>query len=579
MSAVREFQTRVRAHQRSVDRVCDALDTAVPASVTQLQDALASVQRQLRAPPRPRPHDKESSRTSTSQAPGAAITALVAALAIPRELVQIDADAARLGTTTRTRVYAAVCAREPVVAKTWKHPLTPAECAVLCARLARIAAAGVRSAHVLAVRGHTRDAAGQPVCVAQRARAGLPAVWPRSVPAAMDLLAAVAAALAALHAQHIAHANLKPSNVLCDASGSWLLADAWQRRPFIDYSVGVASGASSGSSSSSGKGESTETAPPTREMVYTAPEVRSGAVADPLHHLPGDVYAFGVLVHELLFGPVRTTAPTVPVPPSSTGAVGAEAAALVRDCWAAPEVRPTAAQLCARVAALHAACVLPEPAPAAFWHRHFPGEHEGGLRPRAPWSAITTAIINDCTDAAQPCDPAALEPFRCFLVSQTSESRSEDGKEEMEETVTVEQWRQGYLWFGEWFVPAGEARRAQLAQLFREPWFHGHIARAEALTRLGRPDTAPGAFLVRLSTTRADAPLTLDHRLAAGGTASVRIARNAAHTAYRAPGTPEHPTVARVVDALRKRLGLGAPCPREPPDALLGGSGYAPLFS
>ena len=588
-ATARAAQARVRAHQQRLDRVCDALDTAVPACVSRLQAAVTRTLRQLRACTHAAPKHPRSS-SSSSKAPenededeeDARVARLVAALAIPREHVRIDTDAPLLGASARTRVHVAVCAREPVAAKCWAlgRALTPGEAAVLRRRLACTAAAAARSPHVLAPRGHTCDGAGQPVCIAQLARAALPAAWPRTVPAAAAVLAAVAAALAALHVQRIAHANLKPANVLCDAAGTWRVADAWLRPPFVDPAAPPDAAAA-----------------PTPATVYTAPEVLAGAVADPLRHGPGDVYAFGVLAHELLFGPVRVPAPAAvptvrafvahlaahggapaPLPvgsstssssssSSSSNVLVAEAAALVRDCWAAPEQRPTATQLCARVARLHEACVLPEPAPAAFWHRHFAATvPAGALCDRVAWAAVVGALARDCAAAGvPPCDPAALAALRSVLVEEPCESSNAHGGDGGD--VTVAQWRQGYLWFGEWFAPGEGMRRAQVAQLFGAPWFHGAIGRAEAAERLGRAGTAPGTFLVRLSTTRADAPCTLDHRTPAGAVASVRIACNAARTAYRAPGTPEGPSVAHVVAALCARLRLGTPCPRAlPPD-------------
>ena len=106
---------------------------------------------------------------------------------------------------------------------------------------------------------------------------------------AIDCLASIAAALDHAHARGVLHRDVKPSNVLVDASGSLLLAD---------FGLAKSTAVSS---------ELTATGMVVGTPAYMAPEQAIGRPVD----ARADQYALGVLAFELLTGrtPFRSESP------------------------------------------------------------------------------------------------------------------------------------------------------------------------------------------------------------------------------------------------------------------------------
>jgi serine/threonine-protein kinase len=116
------------------------------------------------------------------------------------------------------------------------------------------------------------------------ARAG---AWP--VARALPLLAQIASALDALHRARVVHRDLKPSNVMIVGEGPA------ERAVVTDFGIAAPLGATSGDDHGLERAGSPS---------YMAPEQRRGQRGVPAT----DVYAFGVLAHELLTG-ARPTSP------------------------------------------------------------------------------------------------------------------------------------------------------------------------------------------------------------------------------------------------------------------------------
>jgi serine/threonine-protein kinase len=95
----------------------------------------------------------------------------------------------------------------------------------------------------------------------------------------IDVLIAVADAMAAVHRAGISHGDIKPENVLLAASGRVVLMDLGLVRAAYEPEAGVVAGTPD----------------------YMAPEVFSGAQLGTERHL-GDVYAFGVLAYRIFAG-------------------------------------------------------------------------------------------------------------------------------------------------------------------------------------------------------------------------------------------------------------------------------------
>jgi serine/threonine protein kinase len=95
----------------------------------------------------------------------------------------------------------------------------------------------------------------------------------------IDMLIAIADALAAVHRAGISHGDIKPDNVLLAASGRVVLMDLGLVRADYEPNRGVVAGTPD----------------------YMAPEIFSGRQAGAERHL-ADVYAFGVLAYRVLSG-------------------------------------------------------------------------------------------------------------------------------------------------------------------------------------------------------------------------------------------------------------------------------------
>ena len=189
--------------------------------------------------------------------------------------------------------------------------------------------------------------------------AGLLASGPLDPADAMDVLAQVAAGLAAAHAAGLVHRDIKPANLLVAGDGQVKITD-----------FGIAHAA--------GSAQLTRTGTMVGTPSYLAPERAAGASAT----AASDLYSLGVVGYECLAGqpPFQGTPMEVvaacqraPVPPLPA-AVPAEVAALVMELTAKdPAARPaSASQVATRGARLRdtlrdsrAATLAARPAPAA----------------------------------------------------------------------------------------------------------------------------------------------------------------------------------------------------------------------
>jgi eukaryotic-like serine/threonine-protein kinase len=195
--------------------------------------------------------------------------------------------------------------------------------------------------------------------VAGPSLAGLLASGPLAPADAMDVLAQVAAGLAAAHAAGLVHRDIKPANLLVAGDGQVKITD-----------FGIAHAA--------GSAQLTRTGTMVGTPSYLAPERAAGASAT----TASDLYSLGVVAYECLAGqpPFQGTPMEVvaacqraPLPPLPA-AVPAEVAALVMELTAKdPAARPAAAsQVATRAARLRdalrdsrAGLLAARPAPAA----------------------------------------------------------------------------------------------------------------------------------------------------------------------------------------------------------------------
>jgi hypothetical protein len=174
----------------------------------------------------------------------------------------------------------------------------------------------------------------------QRARFG-DAAW------ATQVLAQIAAGLAALHARGIVHRDLKPGNVLLDGDVP-RIAD-FGLASLAERTAGAPRGTDSTITAAVGKVALTKAGDIFGTPAYMAPELASGVGdAQP----SSDVFAFGLIAHELLAGRAAFAEP--PLLARLAGRAIAEITCqppIVARCLALePAARPTAAELAAALA-------------------------------------------------------------------------------------------------------------------------------------------------------------------------------------------------------------------------------------
>jgi len=187
-------------------------------------------------------------------------------------------------------------------------------------------------------------------------------------PAAVEVCAQVAEALAAAHRLAIVHRDVTPANIMVTANGAKVL----------DFGIATRVGAPD----EDAEGETFGT------PAYVAPERLDGTPAQPAT----DVYALGVLLYETLTGRVPVPADTwddltralqtgpEPAPPEVPGLPAAVAALCMRCLARDPLARPTAREAAAVLRAAPAPVADP-PGPAA------------PRKPRAVLIGATTAAI------------------------------------------------------------------------------------------------------------------------------------------------------------------------------------------
>src|SRR6266568_1795760 len=197
----------------------------------------------------------------------------------------------------------------------------------------------------------------------------------------LDVVAQVAAGLAAAHAAGVTHRDIKPGNLLVDPSGRVKITD-----------FGIASAA--------GSAPLTRTGTLLGTPAYLAPERLTGASAGPA----SDLYSLGMVAYQCLAGALpftgtavevalaHQTRPLPPLPP----AVPWHVAALVDDLTAKdPAARPgNAYEVAARAAALRAvvdAAPIAPIAPAPPWP-DWPAGHAGAAAALGGVPPILTGI-------------------------------------------------------------------------------------------------------------------------------------------------------------------------------------------
>jgi serine/threonine protein kinase len=165
---------------------------------------------------------------------------------------------------------------------------------------------------------------------------------------AAEIGAAIADALAYVHARGIVHRDIKPSNVLFNAEGDCYLAD---------FGIAVAEGAAHLTDS--------------KEFVGTAAYLAPEQVSDSGPGPAADVYALGLVLLECLTGEPEYTGTDAEVvvarlsrPPRVPGTWGPEWRAVLSAMMAAdPEDRPDAAQCVTLLRALEAGETVPMAVP------------------------------------------------------------------------------------------------------------------------------------------------------------------------------------------------------------------------
>lgn len=146
------------------------------------------------------------------------------------------------------------------------------------AREARLAASS-DSRHLVPILEHGDDYVVMPLYRGGSLAAQLRREGALTVDATADLAAQIAQGLDALHARHVVHRDVKPSNVLLDGTGTAALAD-----------FGLARGADSTQLTRDGQ--------LVGSAHYLAPELIEGQPASNA----SDIYAFGCLLYECVTG-------------------------------------------------------------------------------------------------------------------------------------------------------------------------------------------------------------------------------------------------------------------------------------
>ena len=172
----------------------------------------------------------------------------------------------------------------------------------------------------------------------QRARFG-------EVPWALPLLAQMAGALAALHERGVVHRDLKPANVLLSTTGGRLVVK------ITDFGIafqGVDAFEKTLDARSSVLSRLTATGVMVGTLPYMAPELALGGAR--AAGAAADMFAFGLIAHELLTGrsafdvpPVLVARSGLPSPAPLPPGLGAARLAAIDGCLhVKPEQRPTA---------------------------------------------------------------------------------------------------------------------------------------------------------------------------------------------------------------------------------------------
>jgi len=144
---------------------------------------------------------------------------------------------------------------------------------------------------------------------------------------ALSFAKQIVAGLAAAHDEGVVHRDLKPANIMIDSEGEIVILDFGLARSVSGMTVGTATGTLMGT------------------VEYMAPEQASGSHVDQR----ADIYAFGLIFHEMLVGRRR----------SSDTALGE---LMLRTREAPPSVRTLDPQIPEVIDRIVARCLRPDPA-------------------------------------------------------------------------------------------------------------------------------------------------------------------------------------------------------------------------